>query len=261
MNLPIYQIDAFASEVFQGNPAAVVPLSDWLPDPVLQNIALENNLSETAFFVRNEDGAYHLRWFTPVNEVDLCGHATLATAFVLFEHLNYQQDVIRFDTRSGRLTVAKSATGFQMDFPSDNPNTVPAGEFEAMIGCPILGAYKGVSDMLIEVENQQIVQNVQPDFRAMTAFPVRGFIVTARGEQTDIVSRCFYPAYGVDEDPVTGSAHTTLFSFWGPKLDKTEMTAQQLSARGGMLRGKIQKDRILLEGNAVLYLRGEIRTR
>ncbi len=258
MTLPIYQIDAFASNVFQGNPAAVVPLGSWLSDDLLQKIAEENNLSETAYFVKNEDDSYHLRWFTPVNEVDLCGHATLASAYVLFEELEYRHDTIEFETRSGRLKVVRSATGYQMDFPTDMPKAIPVDGFESVIGCTVLGAFQGVSDILLEVENEHQVRGLRPDFRAMAEYPVRGMIVTAPGISSDIVSRCFYPAYGIDEDPVTGSAHTTLFSHWGAKLGKKEMTAQQLSARGGQVYGTLVNNRVLLTGKAVLFLKGEI---
>lgn len=256
--IPIYQVDAFAKEVFTGNPAAVCPLERWLPDETLQKIAAENNLSETAFFVRHENGSFHLRWFTPVKEVDLCGHATLAAAYVLYERLGYGASSIDFHTRSGLLTVVKSGIGFSMDFPSDYPTQIDHEPYLSVFNCEISGAYQGVADVLIEVASQDVVENLDPDFRRMASFPARGFIVTAPGRNSDIVSRCFYPAYGINEDPVTGSAHTTLFSHWGRKWMKSSMTAIQLSKRRGYIWGELRDDRVILSGSAVCYLEGLI---
>ena len=258
MKLKLFQVDAFTDHVFGGNPAAVCPLDNWLEDHILQQIALENNLSETAFFVKNVDDTYQLRWFTPLKEVDLCGHATLASAHVIFTYMDYQDPEIIFRSRSGDLRVKRSSNGYSMDFPADYPEETSSEGLEAILGVPVKGAWKGVSDLLVEVADQPAVQKLNPDFRAMAALPFRGVIVTAPGTATDIVSRCFYPAYGVDEDPVTGSAHTTLFSFWGRRWGRDRLTASQLSRRGGRVGGEIRGERIILSGEAVSYLIGEI---
>jgi PhzF family phenazine biosynthesis protein len=258
MELAMYQADAFTSRLFAGNPAAVCPLEGWLPDHTMLSIAEENNLSETAFFVREKDNIYTLRWFTPVSEVDLCGHATLATAHVMYNQLGYQLPEIHFETRSGRLTVYRVHDGYLMDFPNDPVRETACPDMAGILGCQPLFVGEGVTDYLVEVKDQQTVESLKPDFRAMAALGGRGVIVTAPGENTDIVSRCFYPAYGIDEDPVTGSAHTTLFTYWGSKWDKTRMTAMQLSARKGWIEGEIQGERIRLKGSAVTYLSGTI---
>ncbi len=258
MKIPIYQVDAFAAGVFEGNPAAVCPLEGWIDDQILQQIAEENNLSETAFFVHEPDGSFHLRWFTPVHEVDLCGHATLATAHVLFACLGYSEEVIRFNTRSGELTVTRTSAGYDMEFPSDYPRAAAVEGIGEILGASPLAVMEGVSDLLVEVKDETTVRQLDPDFRKMAELPYRGCIVTAPGSETDIVSRCFYPAYGIDEDPVTGSAHTTLFSYWSRKWERDELTAAQLSKRGGFIRGRVLKDRVILSGQAVVYLTGEI---
>ena len=258
MKLPIYQVDAFSSHVFGGNPAAVCPLEAWIDDRSLQQIAEENNLSETAFFVPESDDSFHLRWFTPVNEVDLCGHATLATAHVLFACMGYSNKLIRFNTRSGELVVSRSGQGYDMEFPADYPEPAAVENLEEILGIKPLAVSRGISDLLVEVEDEKAIRQLDPDFRLMAELPFRGCIVTAPGSETDIASRCFYPAYGIDEDPVTGSAHTTLFSYWSRRWKRDHLTAVQLSKRGGIIEGRVRGNRVILSGNAVLYLKGEI---
>ena len=258
MEIALFQADAFTHRLFSGNPAAVCPLETWLPDETLQAIAMENNLSETAFFVREKQNIYHLRWFTPVSEVDLCGHATLATAHVMYACLGYELPEIHFETRSGRLTVYRLDDGYLMDFPND---PVTESDFPGMpdiLGCDVLFSGQGVTDILVEVQDQKTVEGLSPDFRAMAGLSGRGVIVTAPGMDADIASRCFYPAYGIDEDPVTGSAHTTLFTYWGEKWGKSHMSAVQLSARRGWIQGELVDNRVRLKGNAVLYLKGAL---
>lgn len=257
--LPMYQIDAFTSERFKGNPAAVCPLQSWLPDAALQAIAMENNLSETAFFVPGEKGGYKLRWFTPVVEVDLCGHATLASAHCLFQHLGYKRKQITFHSRSGLLTVTQEEGGYMLDFPADNIETVAAPRVlrEALHIEPV-EVLMGREDFLFVLESEAEVAKLSPDFRLLKAARCRGIIATAPGSTTDFVSRCFYPNAGIDEDPVTGSAHTTMTPYWAERLSKQELTARQLSQRGGELRCTMLGERIAISGQAVTYLKGEI---
>ncbi len=258
MKFFIYQVDAFTDKVFRGNPAAVVPLEDWLPDEMLQQIAAENNLSETAFFLKNEAG-FHLRWFTPAAEVDLCGHATVATAHVLWEHLDYGLDEIAFHSRSGILGVKKQGNWYVLDFPTDKIAQVELPEaVQHALGIHPLEVWKGREDYLVLVDNQTIVENIDPDFRQLGKLKARGFIITAAGKDVDFVSRCFFPAFGVDEDPVTGSAHTTLSPFWAKKLGKPELIARQISKRGGYLKCLLQGDRTIISGQAKTYLEGTI---
>lgn len=259
---PIYQIDAFTNRLFSGNPAAVAPLDAWLPDELMQAIALENNLSETAFFVpRGED--FELRWFTPAVEVDLCGHATLATAHVLFQHLNYAKPRIVFHTRSGALAVERSGQGYQMDFPVDDIRQieVPPG-LERALGRPILEVWQGRNDIMAVLPSQETIMRLEPDMAALKQLGGRGIIATAPGKEADFVSRCFFPAAGVDEDPVTGSAHTTMTPYWAERLLPAgvpgRLEARQLSARGGKLTCSLEGKRVLLEGEAVTFLEGAI---
>jgi len=258
MKIPFFQVDAFSARPFHGNPAAVCPLDEWLDDDTLQRIAEENNLSETAFFVRRTEGTYHLRWFTPLHEVDLCGHATLATAHVLYTSLGYGAKSVTFETRSGDLIVTRTPSGYEMDFPADYPEPVQLEGLDGILGAEVIHVCKGISDLLVEVANEAVIRNLSPDFRRMAALPFRGCIVTAPGSDTDIVSRCFYPAYGIDEDPVTGSAHTTLFSYWSRKWERNAFTAEQLSSQRGLVRGRVHGDRIILSGEAVLVIEGSI---
>ncbi|MEM6524867.1 MAG: PhzF family phenazine biosynthesis protein [Bacteroidota bacterium] len=259
MALPIYQIDAFTTEVFKGNPAAVCPLEKWPEDEVLQSIAAENNLAETAFFV-NREGGFELRWFTPVVEVALCGHATLASAHVLFDHLKYPKSIINFYTmQSGILQVSRSEDRLIMDFPTDEISEVsPPPELLKALGVREARCFKGKTDFLIILKDQMAVDQVSPDFRYLSTIEARGIIVSAPGEHYDFVSRFFGPAVGIDEDPVTGSAHTTLTPYWAKRLNKNNLTAQQRSKRTGEIVCELKNDRVLLSGNAKTYLTGEI---
>ncbi len=259
MKLPIYQVDAFASEPFEGNPAAVCPLNDWLPDGVMQQIAMENNLSETAFFVE-QDEDYRLRWFTPTTEVDLCGHATLASAHVLFEHLNYDQLIIRFDSNSGELKVRKEGNRLVMNFPVAALNRAEVPDFlEEAVGVPAKELYRD-TDYLYVIESEEQVRNLAPDIRAMAKADVRGIIVTAAadGHDYDFVSRFFAPAAGVDEDPVTGSAHTMLTPYWSRRLGKKKLVGRQVSQRGGTVYCHHKGDRVEISGEACTVMQGEM---
>lgn len=260
-NLNLFQVDAFTQRRFGGNPAAVVPLQHWLPDTLLQAIATENNLSETAFFV--PDGPrFELRWFTPVAEVRLCGHATLATAHTLFAELAYPGQEIVFETRqAGVLKVSRhpSQPTYIMDFPADLPQ--PLAEYShlnAILGLEPISVFEGVEDLLAIVADQDTLDALKPNFALLAQVEKRGLIVSAPGQEVDFVSRCFFPRYGIDEDPVTGSAHTLMTPYWAQRLGKTSLSAQQRSARRGDLLCHLQADRVLLEGAAVTYLKGEI---
>ncbi|MEM8523016.1 MAG: PhzF family phenazine biosynthesis protein [Bacteroidota bacterium] len=259
MTLDLYQVDAFTNQLFKGNPAAVVPLESWLPDETMQAIAAENNLAETAFIIP-KGADFELRWFTPAIEVRLCGHATLATAFVLFEHLNYQGEQIRFHTESGILTVEKEDDFLVMNFPADELEEVEVLKVaQDGLGAKIEAFYKGKDDYLAVLESQKTLEQLSPDFRRLAQLKSRGIIVTARGNEFDFVSRGFFPQAGIDEDPVTGSAHTTLTPYWAKTLGKQTLTARQLSERTGDLICTLQEDRVLLKGQAVLYLIGKVR--
>lgn len=256
--LQIYQADAFASGLFKGNPAAVVPLTEWLQDEIMQQIAAENNLSETAFFIPEGDH-FHIRWFTPKAEVKLCGHATLATAHILFNELNFQGKQIAFNSKSGILTVEKVEDKLQLDFPADFALPVePVPAFAEAFGIQATETLKGRTDYLLLFDSEETIQNMNPNFPLLYQTNARGIMVTAKGNKVDFVSRFFAPGVGIDEDPVTGSAHTTLIPFWANRLNKTELTALQLSSRGGQLWCKLKDDRVLIAGKAVTYLRGEI---
>lgn len=259
MTLRIYQVDAFHYQVFGGNPAAVIPLATWLSDEQLQAIANENNLSETAFFLPEEDGVMPLRWFTPNKEVRLCGHATLATAHVLFQEIGYTRKRISFSTKSGILHVDKQEKGYQMDFPADIGDVKDVLPFYQQItGTYVQAAIVGKDDLLLIVANEQIVTQLQPDQAKIAELDYRGVIVSAPGDKVDFVSRCFYPNYGIAEDPVTGSAHTLMTPYWAKRLMKNKLNAWQISQRKGILQLEYQGDRVLLSGQAVTYLRGEI---
>lgn len=258
MKIKIYQIDAFADKIFSGNPAAVCPLDKWLPDETLQSIAMENNLAETAFYVNEKEG-FRIRWFTPTVEVDLCGHATLATAFVLFNHENYAEDKIVFNSRSGPLTVSKAGDTLTLNFPVDTLVEVPAvPELEKGLSAKPLKTFKGKTDYLLVFENEYQIKNMNPDFKLIGTVNARGIIVTAKGNAVDFVSRFFGPQSGMDEDPVTGSAHTSLSPYWASVLNKTEFSALQLSKRQGKLKCKLVGDRVEISGTAISYLTGTI---
>ena len=260
MKQKIYQIDAFTDSVFGGNPAAVCILESWISDSLMQQIAAENNLAETAFAVPSKNG-YELRWFTPEIEVDLCGHATMATAFVLFNYYELKQNTIRFiSPRSGELLVTKSNTGsMTMDFPTDDLQPVSVQEnINTAIGKIPLETYKGKTDYLLIYESQKDIKNITPDFYLLSKLDCRGVIVSSKGDKVDFVSRFFAPQCGIPEDPVTGSAHTTLIPYWSSKLGKTIMSAKQISKRSGNLTCEFLGERVKISGNAVCYLIGEI---
>lgn len=262
MKLKLFQIDAFTDTIFSGNPAAVCLMDEWLPDSILQKIALENNLPETAFFVPStkEEYDYHLRWFTPTVEMDLCGHATLATGFVLFEELGFKHDLIRFKSRSGLLTVSKSNNGYTLDFPVwEATQQDDVRNIEAILGLKVLEVLKSKKIFAV-LENADAVKNYIPDIsKIKTLTDTLGLVITARGEgDTDFVSRLFAPQIGIDEDPVTGAIHCLLTPYWGSVLGKTTLKAKQLSPRGGDLTCALKGDRVLISGNAVLYLHGDI---
>lgn len=258
MKLQIYQADAFATGLFKGNPAAVVPLKEWLSSEVMQQIAMENNLSETAFFVPAGDH-FHIRWFTPKAEVRLCGHATLGTAHVLFNELKFQGEFLEFESLSGILNVKKVGDKLQLDFPADFAQEVePIETFTEAFGAKPLQTFKGRTDYMLLFDSEETIQNLNPNIQLLLSTNARGVIATAKGNKVDFVSRFFAPAVGVNEDPVTGSAHTTLIPFWANKLRKTELTALQLSARSGQLWCTLSGDRVFIAGKAVTYLRGEI---
>ena len=258
MTLTLFQVDAFTDHLFGGNPAAVCPLEQWLPDATMQNIAMENNLAETAFFIPKEDH-FHLRWFTPAVEVDLCGHATLATAYVLFHYLDWKKPELVFESRSGILRVKKDNDLLTLDFPADSLQLIePSKELNSCLGIEPLETYLGKTDFMAVVASQKEVENLQPDFLRMSRLTGRGVIVTAPGETVDFVSRFFAPQVGINEDPVTGSAHTTLTPFWSARLGKTNLKAIQLSARKGHLNCQLKGDRVEISGKGQLYMKGDI---
>jgi len=257
--MKIYQIDAFADRLFTGNPAAVCPLDKWLPDEQMQNIAAENNLAETVFLVKNSEG-YDIRWFTPTVEVDLCGHATLAAGYVLMEHLNFEgNEVIFHSPRSGKLTVRREGNRYILNFPADtySPMEPPLDLLESLNRVPV-ECYKGKTDYLLVFSEQAHITDLNPDFRLMSTVPARGVIVTAPGDDCDFVSRFFGPQSGVDEDHVTGSAHTTLTPYWAKRLNKDTLTAKQLSKRGGTLYCRHLNNRTEIGGTAVTYMVGQL---
>lgn len=263
MKLPLYQIDAFANQVFRGNPAAVCPLERWLPDATMQSIAAENNLAETAFFVPRPDGGsvsgdYDLRWFTPTVEMDLCGHATLASAFIVFASSNGKRDAVTFHTRSGPLTVRRDGGQLAMDFPSRPaaPCPTPPGLVEALGRTPREVAK--ARDLMAVFDTEDEVRSLAPSFDRIIALGVHAIIVTAPGREVDFVSRFFAPLVGVPEDPVTGSAHCTLIPYWAKRLGKSRLRARQVSVRGGELECEDLGDRVSMAGRAVQYLEGTI---
>lgn len=258
MKLPLYQIDAFSDRVFGGNPAAVCPLERWLPAETMQAIALENQLSETAFFVPAGE-RYQLRWFTPIAEVDLCGHATLASGYVILTHLDPSLERVAFDSRSGPLSVRRGNDGaLVLDFPVATLAPVRADALIAALGCQALETHRAGHDYLIVLADEAAVAAVSPDFRAVARHAPRGVIVTAPGAKVDFVSRFFAPALGIDEDPVTGSAHCALTPYWAARLGKSKMRARQISPRGGDLEVQIADERVLIAGHCAPYLQGQI---
>ena len=258
MKVPIYQIDAFSTEVFGGNPAAVCVLESWLSNATLQNIAAENNLSETAFLVQSDSG-YDLRWFTPAVEMDLCGHATLASADAVFRFLQPELEQVSFSTKSGVLTVTRNGDLLSMNFPARAPEPIDVNnDLVDALGSEPLKVFKS-RDLLVLFKDEQSVRALTPNFEKLKALK-EGFaiIVTAKGDRVDFVSRFFAPKAGVPEDPVTGSAHCTLIPFWAERLDKTRLHAHQLSKRGGELFCEHLGDRVKISGHCALFLTGEI---
>jgi PhzF family phenazine biosynthesis protein len=259
MRIKLFQVDAFTNRVFCGNPAAVCVLDEWLDDLLMQQIAAENNLSETAFSVKH-DNAYEIRWFTPNSEVDLCGHATLATAHVLFNHYGLAGEKIVFHTKErGTLGVIREGDFLTLDFPADPPEKIdePQKLIDAIGKTPV-ESYRGRSDYLLIYHTQRDIEAITPDFVRLTEVDLRGIIVSAPGDDNDFVSRFFAPKLEINEDPVTGSAHTTLTPFWSERLGKNAMTARQLSNRKGDLQCKLIGSRVHITGQAVTYLVGEI---
>jgi len=256
--IPIYQVDAFANRLFAGNPAAVCPLERWLPDEQMQAIAAENNLAETAFFVRNGDGAYRLRWFTPKVEVDLCGHATLASAFIVLNDISPAENSVRFETKSGTLTVTREGDLYSLDFPARPPSACDpcAGLIDALGGRPetVLAS----DDYLVIYGSEDEVRALKPKMDGLLEIDRFAVIVTAPGKQVDFVSRFFAPSKGVPEDPVTGRAHCTLIPYWSKRLGKRELHALQVSPRGGELWCEDRGDRVTISGRAVRYLEGTL---
>ncbi len=256
-SIPIYQIDAFASGIFAGNPAAVCPLSGWLDEATMLAIAAENNLAETAFLVAGDE-AYQLRWFTPTTEVELCGHATLASAHLLLNVLGRCHEQVAFDTRSGRLEVSRNGDLLALDLPTlaAQPCKAPQALIDGL-GCrpqQLLLA----SNYLAVFEREDDVRSIEPDFRALARCHPHGVIVTAPGKEADFVSRFFAPSHGIDEDPVTGSAHCTLTPYWAQRLGKKQLRARQISRRGGELICEERGQRTRVSGRCALYLRGTI---
>lgn len=259
MKLTIYQIDAFAEKVFQGNPAAVIPLEDWLDDELMQQIARENNLSETAFFVKTDNG-YHLRWFTPTFEIDLCGHATLASAYTIKNFVEPHLGEINFSTQKAGVLRATVKDGmYTLNFPSRmlQPCVAPDKLLKSLSISTAVEVLKS-RDYFVVLPNENAVKNVEPDFELMKELDSVGLIVTAKGQSADVVSRCFYPGAGIPEDPVTGSAHCNIVPYWSGKLGKTKLFCKQLSQRGGDLYCELEGDRVLMSGKCVLYLQGQI---
>ena len=259
MKYNIYQIDAFTDKVFSGNPAAVCPLDKWLSDDLLQKIANENNLAETAFYIK-KDNEYHIRWFTPKTEVDLCGHATLAAAYVLFNFDNHKEKIINFySALSGKLTVSKHNDTLTLNFPVDIYESIELShDLKHVFDIIPTYALKGKTDYVLVFETENQIKKINPDLIRIAKLGGRGVIITAKGNNVDFVSRFFAPQSGIDEDPVTGSAHTILTPYWSKRLNKTELTAIQLSERKGNLHCNLLGDRVEISGKAKLYMIGEI---
>lgn len=261
MQLDIYQLDAFTNQIFRGNPAAVVPVKQWLPEQLMQDIAMENNLSETAFIVPEQEG-YGIRWFTPKAEVDLCDHATLASAFVIFNYLNHNDEAIQFHSNSGPLQAVRRDKYIQLDFPAIAPDEEAILTPEAIASAsnqPVKNVYSSKQDYLAVLDSADGLRNLIVDYSALETLDKRGVIFTARGEDCDFVSRCFFPKYNVDEDPVTGSAHCVSAPYWGRVLQKNKLHAKQLSQRGGEIICELRGDRVLLLGQAVPFFEGKVK--
>ncbi len=257
MKIPMYQVDAFTDKIFGGNPAAVCPLKEWPETAVMQNIAMENNLSETAFYIPDGDG-FAIRWFTPELEMDLAGHPTLATAHVLFHHEGYEGKKIRFQSASGELVVVREGDRYVMNFPARPPQVMEApGNLIEGLGKKPLGVYKS-RDILVHYASEEEILGLKPDFGKLALLDCLGIIVTAEGKESDFVSRFFAPHAGINEDPVTGSAHATLIPFWAERLDKSVLHAFQVSKRRGELFCEYLGDRVKIGGRAVTFFTGTI---
>jgi PhzF family phenazine biosynthesis protein len=259
MKLNVFIVNAFAETTFGGNPAAVVPLEQWLNDELLQQIAAQHNLAETAFVVQEGDD-FTIRWMTPTVEVQLCGHATLASAHIYFDHLHYDKEKITFNSKSGPLYVTKrDDEKLALDFPADKLDEIKDTiEIQKALNIKPIAVYRTSFDYMVIANNQSEIENLSPDLSILKKFPSRGTIVTAKGDDKDFVSRCFFPQSGIDEDPVTGSAHTAMTPYWANKLGKTKLSAIQLSKRKGYLDCELAGDRVLISGSAITYLAGEI---
>ena len=258
MTYKIYQVDAFTDQLFGGNPAAIVPLTEWIDEKLMQQVAAENNLSETAFYVKKED-LFEIRWFTPAAEVNLCGHATLGSAFVIFNCEGFEGNEIPFfSPRSGELKVNKNGDWLDLTFPADKVEQVDiTPDLESCFDKKPKKAFKGKTDYMLVFETEEEVQEIKPNFERISKY-ARGIIVTAKGNSVDFVSRFFAPQVGVNEDPVTGSAHTTLIPYWSNELGKKELVAQQLSKRKGYLKCRNLDGKVLISGQGKLYMKGEI---
>lgn len=256
MELAFYHIDAFTDRPFEGNPAAVLPLSRWLPDALMQSIAMEMNLPETAFIVRTGD-TFEIRWFTPESEMDLCGHATLASAFVIYSELEPAMRKVEFRSKSGPLFVTRDGERLSLDFPARPPATIPVPEgLSEALGARVL--WTGQSrDLLCLLDSETEVRNLAPDFASLAKLDFYGFIATAKGDRVDCVSRCFFPKERIAEDPVTGSSHCTVVPFWAERLGKPRIHARQLSMRGGELFCEMKGDRVILSGRAIKVMQGQ----
>jgi len=256
--MTLYQVDAFTNQLFRGNPAAVCPLTNWISDELMQSIAEENNLSETVFFVKKEQH-FDIRWFAPSCEIDLCGHATLAAAHIIFTELNFKEKLIEFHSQSGILTVEKKEDWYTLNFPSEEIKEIETPSIlVAALNVPILKTYIGKWKCMAILENEEAVQNLTPDFSKLLQLAYPDIIVTAKGNSIDFVSRFFAPKIGINEDPVTGSAHTMLIPYWANILKKNKLVAIQLSKRTGYLKCEFLNDRVEMSGQAITYLKGQL---
>ena len=257
MKLKIYIANAFSDKKFGGNPAAIVPLNEWLSDRLMQQIAEQNNLAETAYIIPQGDD-YAIRWFTPVVEVNLCGHATLASAHIMFEHLGYTRDQIIFHSKSGLLKARRNQGKITLDFPVDEPKKIRDLELiDKALGIKSSKVFKSRFDYMVVLECQSYIETLKPDLTLLNKLPGRGLIVTAKGDNVDFVSRCFFPQSGIDEDPVTGSAHVVMVPYWAKQIGKNKLSAIQLSSRRGYLDCELAGDRVLISGHAHTYLEGD----
>jgi PhzF family phenazine biosynthesis protein len=254
-----YQVDAFTDKIFHRNPEAIIPLKEWPDEQLLQKIAMENNLIETAYFIKNENG-YHIRWFTPEYEIDLCGHATLASAFIIKNYVEPGISEIVFSTQKAGVLKATANNGlFTLDFPSRIPQPCPIPELLLKsIGVTVAVEILRSRDYFVVLENEADVRNAMPDYTIMKELDTIGVIITAKGNDSDVVSRCFYPGAGIPEDPVTGSAHCNIVPYWANKLNKNKLFCRQISERGGDLWCELKGDRVLMSGNCVLFMQGSI---